>query len=759
MSGLQAGGTLETAEPSFDLIEAKLAPPALRADTVAKSQLIDRLCASERRVVSVVAPAGFGKTTLLAHLAVRDERSFATVSLDERDNDPVVLLRYVAVALNRVVTIPVSVFEALSMPGRSLWSTCIPRLCAALSAVAHPVVLVLDDVHFVTDPTSLDAVAALLNHVPEHSRIVLSSREEPGLPLARLRSQRRLLEVGVEDLRLNAEEAGALLRGAGVELDEPAIRELTERTEGWPAGLYLAALSLQAGGCGVSTFTGEDRFVAEYLRLELLSRLTDEEVRFLTHTSVLERMCGSLCDAVLGRTDSAGVLESLERSNRFLVPLDRTRTWYRYHHLFQDLLRSELEQREPEFLPELNRRAMAWCQANGMPEPALHYAHAAGETDVMTGIFEELVLPTYYAGGVTTIESWLDWYDDALRSRYPTIAVLGAWVYFLTGRAAEGERCQRAAQASTATPELPDGSASIEPWLAALRAYTCPDGVQGVLADAELALEQLGPEGWWRPTAQLATGAAHAFLGDPERAGAALVLTAEIAAAAGSSEEETLAFAELALLAIEAGAWEQATTHAERAVAVAEAAKIDDYLASGLAWAVRARVAVHHGHTERAREDVARVHRLRPLFNPGMAWLSIQTGLELARVHLALKEPGVAATVLSESEAILRVRPHLGALTELAHELRARIEASTSPSGEWALSLTAAELRLLPLLTTHLAFPQIGERLHLSRTTIKTQAISIYRKFGVSSRDEAIDRAIELGLLEDERYPAMDLAR
>jgi LuxR family transcriptional regulator, maltose regulon positive regulatory protein len=759
VSGHQAGGALETAEPSFDLIEAKLAPPALRAETVAKSQLIDRICASEGRVVSVVAPAGFGKTTLLAHLAQRDKRAFATVSLDERDNDPVTLLRYVAAALNRVQPIPESVFEALSMPGRSLWSTCIPRVCAALSAVRHPVVLALDDLHFVSDPTSLDAVAALLNSVPEGSRIVLASREVPALPLARLRSQRRLLEVGVEDLRLDADEAGALLRSAGVELDEPAIAELTQRTEGWPAGLYLAALSLQAGGAGVSTFTGEDRFVAEYLRLELLSRLTDEEVRFLTHTSVLERMSGGLCDAVLGRSDSAGVLESLERSNRFLVPLDRTRTWYRYHHLFRDLLRSELEQREAGLVPELNRRAMAWCQANEMLEPALHYANAAGETDAMTRIFEELVLPTYYGGGAATVESWLDWYDDELFRRYPTIAVIGAWLLYLSGQAAAGERCQRAAQASTATPTLPDGSVSIEPWLAALRAYTCPKGVQGMLADAGLALDQLGAEGWWRPSTQLAHGAALAFLGDAERAGVALVLATSVAEAADASEDGCVAFAELALLAIEAGAWEQATIHAERAVRWAETAKIEDYLASGLVWAVRARVALHHGHTERAREDIARVHRIRPLLNPGMAWLSIQTGLELARVHLALKEPGVAGTVLSEAEAILRVRPDLGTLTTLAHEIRGRITASSTPSGEWALSLTAAELRLLPLLTTHLAFPQIGERLHLSRTTIKTQAISIYRKFGVSSRAEAIGRAVELGLLEDSRYSAIDLGR
>ena len=300
--------TMATAELPFDLIEAKLAPPAVRADTVVKSELIDRLRASEAGVVTVVAPAGFGKTTLLGHLAQRDDRSFATVALDERDNDPVVLLRYVAAALDRVAHVPASVFEALSTPGRSVWSICIPRVCAALSAVTDPVALVLDDLHFVSDPTSLDAVAALLDHVPEGSQVVVSCREEPPLPLARLRAQGRLLEIGADELRLNAEEAATLLRNASVDLDDSAVAELTDRTEGWAAGLYLAALSLRAGGSaadGAWTFGGDDRFVADYLRLELLSRLTAEDVQFLTRSSVLDRMCGGLCDAVLGRHDSA----------------------------------------------------------------------------------------------------------------------------------------------------------------------------------------------------------------------------------------------------------------------------------------------------------------------------------------------------------------------------------------------------------------------------------------------------------------------
>ncbi len=465
-------------------------------------------------------------------------------------------------------------------------------------------------------------------------------------------------------------------------------------------------------------------------------------------------MCGGLCDAVLGRQDSATVLESLERSNHFVVPLDRRRTWYRYHHLFRDLLRSELERREPGIAPELQRRAMAWCEANGELEPALHYAHAAGDTDAMTRLFEELIMATYYSGGVATIERWLDWYDDELLERYPTIAVIGAWVHILTGRPTEGARWERAAARSTATPELPDGSASIEPWIAALRAYTCPDGIEQMLADCELALDQLGPEGWWRPTAQVAAGLAHGFLGDGEHAGAALELAIELSAAAGAFEESSYAFAALALRAMDAGAWEDAAVNAERAVAIADEARLEDYLSSGLARAAAARVAIQQGDVVRARENVAKIHRIRPLFNTGLPWMSVQIGLELTRLHLALGEARAAATVLREAEAILRVRPRLGTLVDLAEELRQRVAALSSPSGEWALSLTAAELRLLPLLTTHLAFPQIGERLFLSRTTIKTHAVSIYRKFGVSSRAEAIERAVELGLLEDSPYAA-----
>src|SRR5512132_3122252 len=312
------------AEVPFDLAEVKLARPLARPDTVAKADVIAQLCSSPSPLVTVVAPAGYGKTTLLARWAEADPRPFAWVALDGRNDDPVVFMRYIAAAIHRVEPIPPEVFDALSGPGGSTWSKRVPRVGSTLAALERPLVLVLDDLHAVANPSCLDVLAELFEYVPAGSQMAVASREEPALPLARWRAQGWVQEIGVADLRLDEQEAALLLEAAGVELDASEISELTERTEGWPAGLYLAALSIQAGAAssaGVEGFGGDDRFVSEYFRLELLSRLPKAEAQFLTYTSVLDRMCGGLCDAVLQTTGSGQRLEALERSNRFVVPL------------------------------------------------------------------------------------------------------------------------------------------------------------------------------------------------------------------------------------------------------------------------------------------------------------------------------------------------------------------------------------------------------------------------------------------------------
>jgi LuxR family maltose regulon positive regulatory protein len=739
------------AEVPFDLMEVKLAEPLIRPGTVAKMDVITRLRAATVPFAIVVAPAGYGKTTLLARWAEVDPRPFAWVALDGREDDPVVFLRYIAAAIHRVEPVGSEVFNALSGPGGSTWSKGLPRVGSALAAVGHPIVLVLDDLHAVTNPASLDVLAELVQYVPAGSQIAVTSREHPALPLSRWRAHGSVLEIEVVDLRLDEQEAALLLEAAGVELEADELADLTDRTEGWPAGLYLAALSMRAGAArsaGTRAFSGDDRFVAEYFRFELLDRLPAAEATFLKQTSMLDRMCGGLCDAVLERTHSAQQLETLEHKNGFVVPLDRRGEWYRYHHLFGQLLRNELERSEPGIVAALNGRAMAWCIANDLPEEAIVYGRAAGETSTVAGLLDALTLPLYYDGRRETVEEWLAWFGDDQLVQYPALAIYQAWFRALTGQPEEAERSLALADGATSEIPLSDGSATIEPWVALLRATMMRDGVEQALADANRALDQFSRESPWIPVTLLIRGVAHALLGATDRAKHELVATVEKGLAAGAFEDVFVAHAQLALLAAKQGAWREAGQRARAAQALVEETGLGDYSTSAIAHVATARVAVQDGRHDDAHTALTRAHRLRPMLDHGIPWLTVQVGLELTRAHLALAEARAARTVLRETERVLELRPDMGSLVEETRELHDHVAATAGSAGAWAMSLTRAELRLLPYLATHLTVPEIGSRLFISRNTVKTEAVSIYRKLGASSRSEAVERAIEVGLLE-----------
>ncbi|MGO9501082.1 MAG: hypothetical protein ACLPUO_05755, partial [Streptosporangiaceae bacterium] len=347
----RAGGS------GFDLVASKLRRPLVRPGTVRRSSLIERLARVDRcPVVSVAAPAGYGKTTLLSQWAEGNGRAFAWVSVDEADNDAKVLLSYVAEALDAVEPVDERVFDALASPGSSVPGSVVPRLGSAFSSMTSPVVLVLDDVHVLRNSECRAALSVLADHVPGGSRLALAGRAEPPLRMARLRAEGKILEIGPGDLSLTCEEASSLLRNAGVALGEDEVAELHRRTEGWPAGLYLAALYLREGGSfagAAVSFGGDDRLVRGYMESEFLSRISRRQRVFLTRAAVLERMCGPLCEAVLDMAGSAAILADLAGSNLLLVPLDRRGEWYRYHHLFRDMLLAELHRLEPGLMPVL----------------------------------------------------------------------------------------------------------------------------------------------------------------------------------------------------------------------------------------------------------------------------------------------------------------------------------------------------------------------------------------------------------------------
>ena len=728
----------------FEVVDSKIRVPVPAAGTVSRTALVNRLrAAGAFPLVLVVAPAGYGKTTLLSQWAHRDVRPFAWVSLDDGDDDPVTLLQHVAAALDRVEPLPASALEPLTPARRPAPARALHRLGAAIGARRVPFVLVLDGADLLSGD-SVAALATLVGHIPAGSMIVLAGRVVPELPVAALRAGGPLLELGPYELALSRREAELLLRAARLEPEDDEINELVERTEGWAAGLYLTALAARAESDeqpDVRSVTGADRYLADYFRSEYLSRLAPERLTFLRRSSVLESMSGPLCDAVLDRKGSALELASLEQESLFIVPLDRHRGAYRYHHLFRDLLRQELEDREPELVSVLNQRAADWFEAQGDDEATLDYAHAAGNENSAARILSSIAMPVSASGRVASVESWLDRFDEDALQRHPEVAVEGSRIHALRGRPEEAEAWLAAAERGV--PANGKG-ANTRACIEVLHAAMCADGPESMLKRTTSALRKLPDDHPWRPWALVVNGTAHVLLGEDELADQVFAV-----AATGSAQPEShaLALSERSLLAAGHDD-ERAEALALEAQRLIDDRELDAYPTAALDLAATARALLRHGRWDEARKQLTLTQRLAPFLTHAIPWLSVQVRLELARAYVTLRDRNAAHALVDEARAILALRPALGVLAEQVAALETEVEAMPEAAGGGTSGLTRAELRLLPLLSTHLSFREIGERLFVSRNTIKTQAISVYRKLGVSSRSDAIARAAELGLVD-----------
>ncbi len=725
----------------------------MRSGTIRRASLLERLTRDDSRpIVWVIAPPGYGKTTLLSHWAERKSKAFAWVSVDEQDNDPRVLLSYVAKALDEVQPVGGQVFEALASPASSVPGSVVPRLGSAFWSMTAPVVLVLDDVHLLHNRECRGALSVLADHVPGGSRLVLAGRNEPPLRIARLRAEGRVLEIGPGDLMLSREEAASLLRSAEVALGEDDVAALHQRTEGWPVGLYLAALYLREGGplgTAAVSFGGADRLVSEYMESEFLARISRRHRVFLTRTAVLGRICGPLCGAVLELPGSAATLADLVQSNLLLVPLDRRGQWYRYHHLFRDMLLAELERLEPELMPVLRRRAAGWCLRNELPEEALEYSIAAGDVDMAAGLVEKLAIPTRRQGRVTTLQRWFGWLDDRDGIEgHPMVAVMAALIYAWMGRPVEAERWADAVDrwqyGEAARPDDP----STEAWAALTRALLCRRGVSQMLADADEAARGFAAEGIVTSGPALLQGIARVLSGDLDDGDALLKDAVSLGEKTGAHEIIAQALSERSMVAMARGDWSQAEVLAGQARTALRQAGIGESYVTPLVCAAQARAALHQGDVAAARREVVRAQRVRPLLSHATPHVAVQARIELIRVHLALADVAGARTLMREIDELLKRRPDLGILVGEARALRTRLSAEHAPSVPGASSLTGAELRVLPMLATHLSFPEIGADLFLSPHTVKSQAMSIYRKLGASSRSQAVARSQQLGLLE-----------
>jgi LuxR family maltose regulon positive regulatory protein len=746
-------GRQDPGRPGFDLMTSKLRRPAARPGIVHRASLVGRLTADgSPPIVSVVAPSGYGKTTLLAQWAELDRQEFAWVSVDDRDNDPKVLLSYVAAALDAVQPIDKRVFEALASPASSVPGTVVPRLGSAFLSMTVPVVLVLDDVHLLRNTECRGALSVLADHIPPGSRLVLAAREHPPLRVARLRTQGRILEIGSADLSLSRLEAASLLHAADVTLGDEDVAALHQRTEGWAAGLYLAALHLREGGSlrdAENAFGGDDRLVSQYMESEFLARISARHRKFLTRTAVLDRMCGPLCEAVLDLPQAGTTLTELARSNLLLVPLDRRGFWYRYHHLFRDMLLAELERLEPGLLPVIRRRAADWCQANGRPEEALEYAMAAGDVDMAAELVQELAVPARRQGRVTTLDRWFQWLDDRdAIARYPMVTALAALIYAWMGRPAEAARWADAVDRWDQGNPVRLDRGAIGAWAALVQAFTCRHGIAQMHIDADQAVRRFQEAGIVTGAAALLQGIARIASGDLDGGDAALADAVRFGQQAGTDGIAAEALAVRSLAAMARGDWIRAEDLAGQARATLRLAAEEDSYIAPLVCAAEARAAIHRGDVEAARRQLVSAQRARPLLTYAIPHVAVQARIELARAHLALGDTAGARTLLREIDDLLRRCPHLGTLVAEAEALRARAGAERGPRASGASSLTAAELRILPLLATHLSYPEIAAELFVSPNTVKSQAYSIFRKVGASSRNEAVIRSRQLELLD-----------
>lgn len=721
--------------------------------SVLRGGLLERLIGHPAvPLVAVVAQAGSGKTTLLQQWAARDPRPFAWLRLTARDNDPSVLLSALALAIGRIAPVDADVLGSFAAPGLS-FAEATARILSVLEGASGPGVLVLDDAHRLDDTDGHDVVVGLLENLPRDWQIVIAGREELWLPIARMRAEGRLGEIGADDLAMDDDEASELLAEAGVTLDRGDVEALNQRAEGWPVALYLAALALASGhrvGRKAEWHGGNDRLMADYLTSEVLAALPTTTVEFLTRTALPERLCGPLCDALLDADSSAERLVTLERENTLIVSLDDERVWYRYRQVFREWLIRELHRREPDHVVVLRQRAADWYEANGLPELAIDEAMTLDDESRVARIATEHALPFYQAGREATMGRWFEWLDGRdLLDRYPHLVVTGALMHVIAGRAVRAARWIDAVERSIARldrPSAQDPETSGE--LSMLRAAACSHDLGRMRQDASDAVWSLPVGSPWRAASLVLLGTACLVMDEREEAARILWEAVEVADDGGNSIAASVALAQLALLSERSGRLEDRDDLADRARAVVADHGLDDYATSALVFAINGRIHVDRGDARRAKTLLARAQRLRPHLTRALPVIAVQARLELARAYVSITDVSGARTVLREATGIVQWMTDPTELVDEISRLQRSLE-TLRVDIVGATSLTSAELRLLPLLATHLSFRKIGERLFISQNTVKTEAISIYRKFGVSSRGDAIERAQALGLLEE----------
>jgi len=725
------------------LLPSKLRPPRLHVALVRRA-LIDTLVGVDAPLVLLSAPAGSGKTVCLVQWASEDPRPVGWLHVDAADNDPVVFVTGIAAALGPLIELGRPVMELLNLRAPRLRDRVLPCLGAAVAG-APPFVLILDDCQHVRSPECWECVDLLLQHLPDGATLAAASREDPPLPIGRMRAQGDVVVVGMPELALGFEEAKQLLLMHAVSVPGDQLARLLEITEGWVTGVYLALLAGRdsAHPDRLPDVRGDQREIAAYFLAEVLERQPDDVQAFLVETAILDELTTPLCAAVTRRPGAEAMLAGLSRRNLFVTALDEHGEWYRYHHLFAELLRAHLARHEPAVIAELHRRAASWYEDNGHAEPAVRHWLAAGDAGQTVALVERTCDVYLETGRQESARRLLRLFSEEQLLAHPGLAVTAGWVFAACIGTPEEQEHWTHRISSLKVPDEPtaDGSPSLLSSLKLLRAELAVDGLSGQLESFRecLPLEpRVGSD--WHDAAQQGYGRALWFTGSQRRAERVLrkVLdeTEDVLTRAGVG-------AEVALIAQDAGRWDEAAALVEGARRQVPELGLD--LHPGFCSFLPLQLALlpqmtHEGDPGAPRfADEVGEHTERMVHRA--PWMRLWAAVMLGEVALEQGDLAEARRRAAEATTIIATYPDAGIFGARTRRLTRALE--------WRASgdVTPAEARVLGLLPTHLTLPQIAAELFISRNTVKSHLRALYRKLGASSRAEAVMRARELGLL------------
>ncbi len=632
------------------LLTTKIYVPEARPELVSRPHLIAQLDEGLTRKLTLIStPAGFGKTTLLSEWAAQGTAPVAWVSLDEGDNDATRFFSYVIAALQTLVPgMGEAALAALQSPNPPPIESVLGTLINEIVAIETNFALILDDYHLITSQTIHDALAFLLDHAPPHMHLIIATRADPPLPLARLRGRGQLAELRLSDLRFTPDETARFLNQImGLDLTAADIAALDARTEGWIAGLQMAALSMQGQEDipgFIRAFTGSNRYILDYLVEEVLQRQPETTQAFLLQTSILRRLAGPLCDAVTGLANGQGMLETMERANLFLLPMDTQRRWYRYHQLFVDLLRQRIRQTAPDQIPALHRRASQWFERSQSMGEAIEHALAAGDFERAADLIEREAEGMLMRSELVTFLNWLDMLPNEVVSARPTLCFLHTWALIVGGRPME-DITARMRDVDRYANLMPEKMASLQIYLSALQGR-----LQDAVEMAHQAAEDLTEgDAFLRGFTALSLGALYTIVSDDETGREMLEKAVHIGQATGNVMVSVIGLCRLGRYSLRKGRLHEALERFERAVEIGS----DD---RGHVLPISGYAMMEIGDLWREWNDLETAERYItegiPIAEPRGENLTITGYIALGRVRLALGDTDGARAALEKAEEL-----------------------------------------------------------------------------------------------------------